>query len=163
MIRVKLIDDTSAVIVADGAISVHNFATGADREIANFPEAFDVWITSPERIWIARDEQPTLLIDGEGKTVAEFAAGMYPIAARGGCSLITRWNVQETLLVDNNSGRTITTFVLDPEVFHGADTCTTLVIWLERRAGDRRPRRGPRLRGLRRRPFRERSGGDRGR
>ncbi|HVE19219.1 MAG TPA: hypothetical protein VNB52_09040 [Ilumatobacteraceae bacterium] len=125
MIRVKLIDDTSAVIVADGAISVHNFATGADREIANFPEAFDVWITSPERIWIARDEQPTLLIDCEGKTVAEFAAGMYPIAARGGCSLITRWNVQETLLVDNNSGQTITTFVLDPEVFHGADVCTT--------------------------------------
>jgi hypothetical protein len=125
MIRVKLIDDTSALIVADGTISLHNFATGVDRAIADFPESLDVWITSPNRIWIARDEQPTLLIDGEGKTVAEFPAGMYPIAARGGCSLLTRWNVQETSLIDDRSGRTITTFDLDPEVFHGADDCTT--------------------------------------
>ena len=125
MVRVELIDDTSALIVADGTISVHNFATGVDREIADFPEALDVWITSPDRIWVARDEQPTLLIDGEGKTVAEFPAGMYPIAARGGCSLLTRWNVQQTSLIDNSSGRTITTFDLDPEDFHGADDCTT--------------------------------------
>ena len=125
IIRVELIDDTSALIVADGRISVHDFATGVDREIANFPEAWDVWITSPDRIWIARDEQPTLLIDGEGNTVAEFPAGMYPIAARVGCSLITRWNVQEASLVDNSSGRTITTFGLTPEDFYGADDCTT--------------------------------------
>ena len=125
IIRVELIDDTSALTVADGRISVHDFATGVDREIANLPEAWDVWITSPDRIWIARDEQPTLLIDGEGNTVAEFPAGMYPIAARVGCSLITRWNVQEASLVDNSSGRTIITFGLTPEDFYGADDCTT--------------------------------------
>ena len=125
MIRVELIDDTSALIVADGTISVHNFASGVDREIAKFTEPSDVWITSPDRIWIVRDEQPTLLIDGEGKTVAEVPAGMYPIAARGGCSLITQWNVQQALLIDNSSGRTITTFDLNPDDFHGADDCTT--------------------------------------
>ena len=125
MIRVELIDDSSALTVIDGTISVHNFATGVDREIANFPEASNIWITSPDRIWIARDEQPTLLIDGAGKTVAEFPAGMYPIAARGGCSLLTQWNVQQTSLVDNGSGRTITTFDLGPEDFFGADDCTT--------------------------------------
>ena len=126
MIRVELIDDTSALIVADGTISFHNFVTGVDRDIANFPEALDVWFTSPDRIWIARDEQPTLLIDGEGKTVAEFPAGMYPIAAQAGCSLITEWNVQEASLIDNSSGRTITTFDLVPEGFYGDDhDCTT--------------------------------------
>ena len=50
---------------------------------------------------------------------------MNPIAARGGCSLITRWNVQQASLVDNSSGRTVNTFDLSPEDFHGADDCTT--------------------------------------